>query len=421
MVVINGELTRTNGNHEQHGHETVPSHLQPEVYSCREIIPVQLGLIINSLNQARPDTNPQLSKLKESIRSSDLINEPEVAVYDDQLRLREYVDFINEVWRGDDSPEDLPCDSQGRYYVTIDGHSRIEAITQLARERAETAAAHGHTTDPGATLIPCKTFYNPSPEEIISRQLAENIHQQVPRERQAMALVETYMYGLKTNRWHNQAEFSRHTAFPEKSVREALLFSELPPHIRDHVFLNKFPYLGAVELARSARVRVDYELFTNFGNRNIEELSDEEKAALNQGLHDWLGYEVAAAQEKNLNATAIQKRLQAAREKWQEAMEGTRASDPALFMVDPMEEYDAERRRLRSEYHELVQRLAADPLHDWSRLVQLHQELYADGGGMRQLTANLHSYIEQLDNNGATQETLDLDSLRLRLGRTAIE
>lgn len=391
--------------------EILPEDLQPNVYSRREVEPVRLGAMI-MLSQVRSGTNPVVEKLGESIASGDLEHPPHIARMS-QPKLEEYINFTNEIWGAEQVADDFNPEQDGYYYLVISGHSRVKAMWNIEKSKAERAREFGHVTDPGSAIINnCPIHHDPTPEEIIASQLAENIHHQVPRERQAMSIVETYLYGLKTGQWENQEEFRKYAndKFTKNELSQALRFAELPINIREHVLSGNFPYLGAVELAKTRSVYRKLQVHLYYGGRELEELNDEEMHLLAKDEQLWLGMEVALAQNKRLNGTALQKRYRSYRTSFRSKMSETIASsDQCLTLSDPLQDHKLRLRKIEQDYNRALEELAEAPLQSALHAVGLHQELLRHQNSLELDTLGVieqrsRRYIEGLGEIAAQQQ-----------------
>lgn len=231
-------------------YEQVASAERRVVFGEHPLVELPVDQLVR-LPQVRSGLNPELPELKASIQAHGLLNPIDV-VRMDQSELETYIKFVNRTWRTDVSPEAYEQQRQpdGSFYLVIAGHSRAEAIYQLQQNDE---AGRGY-------CLIAKVHSATTPEEIIELQLSENIHSKPPQERRAMAIVETYRYGLENGMWSNKAEFLRQSGgkFGRRVLDEAIGFSQLPPEARDFVFSGHLSYSAAVSLGIASDTLMDY-------------------------------------------------------------------------------------------------------------------------------------------------------------------
>lgn len=255
------------------------------------------------MSQVRGERNKVTEELKDSIESQGLISPIHVARMT-AANLAEYINFVNHVWGSETVFEQFIDQQQadGYFYLVIDGHPRHQAIIELEEEgRLEPSlvAASVHTVR--------------SPEDIIRLQLDANIHSQPPRERRAIALVESYEWGLTTGRWKNHKEYvERNVGISSLALSEALAFSELPATVRNYVLAGHVPYAGGVALGRLAPdIKERVMLLSGLDDATM---TKSERELFQKAVHDRLMVEVNFIAEKHLNSTAAEKRLKSTRE-----------------------------------------------------------------------------------------------------------
>ncbi len=363
------------GQDRDRAHHETPEEYRPRTYGEKLIQPVALGNLI-MLSQTRNEPNPESQNLGDSIERNGLINQLDVARMP-QEALEEYIAFVNRIWGSNHEISHLPVAADGYYYLVIAGHSRTLSIIENETNRAKRALEAGYETSPEEAVVHCKISEAPTPNRIIALQLEENIHHQVAKERQAMCIVETYLYGIETGEWSNQTEFIKEAdgRFSAELLRNALHFSRLPESVRDQVMCGALRYSTAVALAKTYPEHVRYCLFEYFEGRSLDELSDEESDRLALFSEQWLGREIAEIQLKKLSATAARKRLDSYRDNWQEVIGRDGDSQPALFMRDPQEEFRVAQNKQKREYRRVLRELAEEPLQQAARALAIHDQL----------------------------------------------
>lgn len=358
----------------------IPEHLRPREYGVKSTQLLALGQLVR-LSQTRDVINPMLRELEESIERTDMINQPDVACLNPEA-LDTYIDFVNRVWRSDHRIEDFSPDEHGMYYLVVAGHSRIMAVENNERRRSANAQKDGYSTDPLSAHIDCKIIDAIRPEQIIAYQLEENLHKMPSQERVAMALVETYLYGLEQGIWTNKTEFleGQGARFSRKQLNDAIAFSELPVEMRDFTLAGGAKYGVVVEIAKMLEVYRDYQLFLYFRNA-----SDADVIAAAEEIDEqctaWVGVEIATANRSALNITAARKKYKSLRENWEahmlrvaveEADEANYGDRPLFSLSGHEEDWRREMRRTREHYLREIKLLAKEPFSRASLLINLH-------------------------------------------------
>lgn len=360
-------------------------------------MPIRLDHLV-TLSQTRNSRNRAAPELKDSIKKE--LHNPILVAKMSHQGFVDYVSFVNKIWRVENDIDDAPVDDLGNVHLVIAGHTRVEAIRDLAQERSQEQLPPVE----GGALVSCKIYENMSPEDIIAVQLDENIYHAPPKERTAMAIVETYLWGLEVNKWKNRAEFLRanQNRFSYEVVNDALHFLELPPLIRDFVLEGGVSYRAGVEIGRTIPIFKMHALVKYFGGKSEEQLSAAEAEEFNGGLLDWLGLQVAEIQNGKFNVTTLRGRYESKRqdllsEMPAETIEGQ--PDPVLFeMANPLDNWRLIRRRQRDEHAGLFRRLASRPLEQAATLANLHLEiLERDEATIVGLSESLYrEYIEKI-------------------------
>lgn len=331
-------------------------------------MPVEVHKLV-MLSQVRSGLNPELPELKESIRTKGLLNPIDVAVMAEP-QLEAYIDFVNSLWGTDMSVSDFKRqEAAGLYYVVIAGHTRTEAIKQLADE---------DETDASYNII-VKLHDVSDPQEIIALQLDENIHAKPAQERRAMAIVEAYMYGLQTGQWHSEQEFLDVSGerFSKTILREALGFARLPRDARDFVFAGKMSYAAGVAIGLATPTILEYTT-ARLGYDEIE-FGDEERATLNDSYRDTVSLLIAQIGNRNLNSTAAKKFIkgrEAEMRRWLSAQRNENEQEQAMFnMVTAAEQAAAYRRSQELEAEAVLRDIANKPHEKTAQILKLHAKL----------------------------------------------
>jgi hypothetical protein len=353
--------------------EAIPAYQKEVIYGHKETMPVDLEKLIR-VSQIRKGTNQELVNLKESIQKNGLLNQIDVARMREQ-DLREYLEFVGQLWGNGYDINNYSPDVDGNYYLVIAGHSRVEAIEMIAWENPE-----------NRNILECKIYDSPSPQEIISIQLAENIHQQPSKERQAIAIVETYHYGLNHGEWDNKADFIRKNEgkFSKYSLDQAMHFASLPQDIRGFVSTGAFSYVASVELGRVLPIAESY--FENqFCKDDAFSDSEEIFAELDKLTTTWLAYTVAHIQNNQLNGPAAKKYIQGLENNFKAQLSVMKCGGVLeLEMCSPTEQMKSYRKDLERRYGQLLRELSEQSLTASASALSIHLELFEDDGQLRE-------------------------------------
>ncbi len=358
-------------------HGVVPSKQEAPTYGERETMALPLGQLIR-VSQVREGENPLLADIKESIAKSGLYYPIDVAVLDRES-LSTYLDFIGWLWKSTSSIDEFSPDEEGNYYLVIAGHTRVEAIEQIENERAQRLAEEGIFYRPGLAKIKSNLYYNPKPEDIVAHQLAENLHSQPAPERQAMAIVESYFYGLRYRLWRNKAEFLRVTnrKFSKGALDSALSFVELPADIRSFVFAGGLPYRAGVALGRSLPYVEGWFLKKYHSTLDRNSLTAEAQIELQQNIIEWLGHRISDIQAESLNGPAAIRMIESYVDNYRQFAASEETAQGSLgIMIDPVHEMRLYRRRQRYAYKTRLQAISEQPLSKVATIINLHLALF---------------------------------------------
>lgn len=243
---------------------------------------VPLGEIVQ-LSQIRGDRNRVTTALKDSILQEGLLYPPIVASVTPAL-LEEYIGFTNRTWGGeanfDDFADRLRLD--GNYYLMVAGHTRCAAVEELINEGAL----------PANIEMPVKVVKMGSVMDIVSVQRADNLHSATPKEREAMAIVELYVWGLESGSWSNKKEFlnsqsSQNINITRGTLRDALHYANLPSRIRNFILGGAIKYSVGVEMGAGVPIMLDFFAY-KMGFSGFDDLSINEESK----RQIWLATEV---------------------------------------------------------------------------------------------------------------------------------
>lgn len=406
---------------------SLPPELRPGEYGCqRERVELYLGQLI-MLEQTREGISQETGKIQDSIKQNGLFYDPHVARMG-YKGMAEYVDFVNDVWGARHRIEDLPHDEEGYYYLVEDGHSRAVAITREEMEKARTAYEKwGIETDPSSAKVMCVVRDNPTPWEVISKQAESNIHRTVPKEREAMGIVESFYYGQKLGMWKTKEEFINGYGknYSRDTVNEALRFLELPSFAREEVFGGRLKYSIAIELAKTYRLYIPYKLAS--WKTTWDELSEKGKEDLLKASMEWVDWQIARVQgrvdgKKQLNSGAARMRYLNTREEWTAVIEGNKAPLPSVKRTNrtdddggqlafaatvretPDEQARLNRKEQLKEYRALLTEIRKSNDKKLIEAMELHVKFASEDEGVQDLLDQEMERIRnlewELNNNG---------------------
>lgn len=265
---------------------------------------------IVKLSQVRREKNLISRQLFDDVRLNGLINPIDVAVVPEDL-LAEYLGFVEKTWGEAASIEEFEelQDEGGNFTLLVAGHSRHQVIEDIEDQCCiETGTMVRHP-------IPVKEHPVASVWDIIRIQLGENIHSQPPKERQAIALVEAYEYGLGENRWGSVDEFlatEEATANTSRSfMAQALKFRQLPAEIRSYVLSGPVHYYAGIELAQTVGPIRSYYL-EKFGLSG-KDIDENNEAQIKELVTQQLAIIANRTVEKRMNSTAAKSYIKSQR------------------------------------------------------------------------------------------------------------
>lgn len=348
----------------------VPEHLRPREYGKREVAPIPVSRIIR-VSQQRGTSNPAFEAIKQSIESGDMINQPDIGIVNRES-LEQYFNFINRLWGSNHHIDDFEPDSEGNYYLAEAGHTRVDAVESLELEKLKRAIAEGYDISswPEPTIW-VKLHRDQTPEDILRLQLDENLHEKPSQERTAIAMVETYFYGLEQGKWSSKEEFvAVNNKFSRHALEAALAFCELDEIIRSYVFTGAVSYGPVVEIGKGVSLHRNYLANRYFGVESFKELDLDTQAEVEEQIMLWNASEVALIQNKKMNITAAKKRHQSFRNEWKKENTGT--EDQGSFLIDPLQEWRAYRARTRRELRSHINELVGARSEGALRALQLH-------------------------------------------------
>jgi hypothetical protein len=309
------------------------------------------------LAQVRSEKNSEYQQLKDSIRTSGLLNPIDIA-YVNEAQLEEYIAFTNQLWGSDVKIEDfiIQRDEFGKYNLVVAGHTRTYVINELENED-ELGRIYSIRT---------KVHDISDPEDIISLQLDENLHSKPVLERQAMAIVEAYEYGKLYGRWDSPESFARlkKGKFTKRQLKDAIGFATLPPEAREFVLSGLLTYTAAVQIGRSSGTILD-DILVAFDPSGEVTITPEVEDDLMNAYRLEIDRLITHIQSTGINSSAAKKYIQGqtmlAEERIAKA-KGLLDDDDTLFDYDMVSDesvraqYLAQKKReLQVEHNRLAQ------------------------------------------------------------------
>lgn len=372
------------GERDMHVEANIPAEFKPREYGRKSIEELRLGQLI-MFDQVRSKTNPKVPALRESFRTQDLINQIDVARLERES-LEAYINFVNRVWRAEHDIEAFSPDENGFYYVVIAGHSRTAAMILEEKDRAEKAAQAGFITDPHKSTVWCKIHDAPTPQEILSLQLNENLYEAPSEERRAMAMVEAFEYGYEMGLWKSRAEFVKaNPNFSPTDIRRALVFLEFDPVHRAFVLDGVIKYGPAVELGKVLGNYRKYVLSRYFNAESVYELADEDAVTYEKYISEWVAVEFSEMSRAKINITAARARYKSLVDSWAKEIGEATPEQDALFdlgklaVASQRAAWQNERRSLERRHAAVLDWLLGLPLHQAEQAVSLNLALFPDG------------------------------------------
>lgn len=352
-------------SHEQSGGVELeaPEPTKERVFGRYETVEIPISECIR-LPQVRSNMNPKLPELVESIRANGLLNPIDVALMTHE-QLSDHIDFVNEVWDTKVSIDDYPA--LDVYPVVIAGNTRAEAVSIIA------------TQDGADHKIVAKVHQIDSPEEFLALSIEENIHKELSQEQRAVAIVNSYEYGRRCDKWSTPAEYQKlyQDKFSPQILREALYFADLPQGVRDFVFSGELSYSAGVELGKNASTIMAFAI-----HGAGEGVSEDD---LKKSYH----HEIAIVINRLFKERESTKKrgvkhsvdfINRSVKKMEETLGlAKRKDENQMFIQDflaaPDKQYEAYKRSLEARYKKSLAQIMSGPTNDVIKHLQLESEL----------------------------------------------
>lgn len=239
-------------------------NLKPSDWKLYEI---PLGYI-NQCAQARPVKNSRQNELTSSLKTGQ--ESPISFTIIDKELLNEYIQFTNRIWGASvdiSSFTPLP-DHPDNFILLVAGHSRLQGFLDIAMELDE---------DPNNFTIVGRLREGAiTVEDILDIQRKENIHTEVPPDREARIIAEDYIFQKEKNPKLTKKAFIESRGIPINRLNDYLGYVDLPPRIRKMTDDGALAFGVAVELGRAVAVlreealRIKLDSQDTVSNKDLE-------------------------------------------------------------------------------------------------------------------------------------------------------
>jgi hypothetical protein len=235
--------------------------LKPDPYErTREAVPLHC---LNLLVQVREEYEEEgIAELGNDIAATVEQHPAQVAIKS-ASGAQNYIDLLNDLWHCGLTLDDLvPLPGRKRRYaIVISGHRRTLAKRYIWQHGCESCresygvelpgvcfARHFHH---GGDRVEVFCYRQVTPELAMGMQLRENIRQNVPSHRQAVAYDQLYALMKRQDPTLSVARFAREVGgVADGTVRRALSYCSLPRFVQQAVEQGQLSYSLALELGR---------------------------------------------------------------------------------------------------------------------------------------------------------------------------
>lgn len=331
---------------EKSAHENVRGRYELVQLHSDEV--VKLSQVRRERNRAGGQLKADIYERSQNNVDESLINPIDVA-YVDEAQLVEYLEFVRKTWGSSATLEEFSKQrtAEGKYFLIIAGHSRHQAIQELEEEHAEDGTFN-------RVPIEMKVHTVNTVWDIIRAQIGENISSNPGPERQAIAIVEAYYYGLGKD-WNNEEEFIERCGIEGMTdgvFGQAMNFAALPDAIRSFVLGGPVNYKTGVEIGKCVPLLKELFYAKHGGEleqSHLEEMLKRECAIL-----------VNTIVEENKGITAAGAFLEGQRKEWREVLAMIKGKKRGMLQLDMISQPDAtldeQSRRLRNTLRRLGRR-----------------------------------------------------------------
>ncbi len=216
---------------------------------------------VTTLNQTRRGVSAVHGELVESIAGQEGLLYPPLITVVGETAMQSYLGFTRDAFGEERRLEELPtlkdptainqlsqlgllAEEASTYWaLVIDGHSRVTACREVSR-RSQPNIQH---------LLACTAVVATSAEDIISRQLAANIHSRPSSDQEAHALAAAYSMAKTIDPSLTKTAFANKHGVSAGHLTDALSYAELPDSTKDMVAhgASGLPFTLAVAIAKT--------------------------------------------------------------------------------------------------------------------------------------------------------------------------
>ena len=215
-----------------------------------DVVNKPLGLVrntpvslINMASQVRRKVNSKSKDLTHSIMEEGGVDTPVIAAILPAHLVQEYLDFSNKTWRRDPplSLADMtPWPNEPEHYLMlIGGHSRVLSVRHIVENYT---LADGTPLSGDQFVVSVNFKKIQSIDQILRKQIAENIHSNTPRERELLGIAEMYHWlKRKHGNKFDPERYARSHKLSSQDLEDAVAFSSLPSVIVESVYEGTVP------------------------------------------------------------------------------------------------------------------------------------------------------------------------------------
>jgi|GEM_PF-6442004 len=346
-----------------------------DTYGKTKLLKIPVDKII-CLAQVRDDKNEAYEELKELIGIR-LINNPDIGVMSSNS-FEEYINFVNKVHGSSYEVEDfLEQNYLGYYCVAMAGNTRSLAMQDTLKKDSN-----------AKKYVACKVDIDPSPEQILQIQIAENTYQKPKLESKIRALVEAYELGRLSGKWNNVGEFrnGKGVGLSRYAAEVVSHVTSLPPLYREFIYRKTIKANTGAALGWALGTVNKYHIKVGYGDEKAGKLSPTELEEVKKTDQAWLQQTVAHIQNEKLNGPAARKYIEGLVNDMRSFIDG----DENIITLELPELTNGQmlterRRQLERQSKQIILAIGDVGLRGAIAALELHQELHPDGQEIRTL------------------------------------
>lgn len=328
---------------------------------------------IHVVSQVRHGRNAIQEDLNSSVNNRYVMHDIQVAIMSED-EFKEYIEIVNELWGSKHDISDFEPYDNNLYNVVIAGHGRLSAAKRYDDRHPEIRST-----------LDCTYYLHPSYEEVMAVQLEENLHSVPSTERQAKAIVEIYLIGLKQGLWTGPQEFLRRpeVQLSGNQLRNALYYAELPEDIQEYVQAGTLPYTVAVELGRSKKSVQGFYTHKFMPNSNGNGTKPKPLPEIEDLVRGWFLERIVIIQNNSLNSPDAVAHIQASVKDLELMLDSEPGNlsfgDIEGVMSSPEEQAQDYAKEQRRKYTSLVKQLGEKRIFGVHRALLLHAQNVENG------------------------------------------